>query len=241
MNRAPGIGVWTTAGPRLRCFLASRSEFPQGLKTQPSSDRARRRLHFLGSFFLALAVVAFSPFCAAQGGCVSPHGVVVPQVRGQVFDAFGIEVPFATITVLGIDGAVRTSADETGRFSFNVPAGHYVFKAEAEGFSYSSAELKVGRSWQTILGRQNLKVMLGFGETYCAWVTTSRQKFEQTADANMIRLKESAQIMNASQADRASSTSGAVPAKEISETKQAVPMKDTSQTKETSQTHAAQK
>ena len=182
-----------------------------------------------------------SALALAQGDCVAPHGVAVPQVRGQIFDAFGIDVPFATITVFGIDGAVRTTADETGRFSFNVPAGHYVFKAEAEGFSYSSAELKVGRSWQTILGRQNLKVMLGFGDTYCAWVTTSKQKFEQIADANMMRLKKSAQILDASQTGIGSSTGATVPAKEISETKKTAPMKDTSQTKETSQNHATQK
>lgn len=206
----------------------------------------RPRLYFLVSFFLVPIAVAFSPLCAAQTNCVAPHGVAVPQVRGQIFDAFGIEVPFATITVFGIDGAVRTTADDTGRFSFNVPAGHYVFKAEAEGFSYSSAELKVGRSWRTILGRQNLKVMLGFGDTYCAWLTTSKQKFEQTADANMAKLKESAQILNATPNDGGSSNGGSpsgktTPVKEISENKKTALMNDTSQTKETSHTHATQK
>lgn len=197
-----------------------------------------------GGFVLS-AVVFFAiatSSAMAQGNCAAPHDVAVPQVRGQVFDAFGITVPFATVTVFGIDGAVKTSADDTGRFSFNVPAGHYVFKAEAEGFSYSSAELKVGRSWQTILGRRNLNVMLGFGDTYCPWVTTSKQEFERTADANMTRLKKSAQILDASsQSDNGSSTDGTLPTKEISETKKAAPMKDTSQTKETSQTHATQK
>ena len=192
--------------------------------------------------FAILAIVLVgSAHVVAQGDCVVPHGVAVPQVRGQIFDAFGIAVPFATVTVIGIDGTVQTTADDTGHFSFNVPAGHYVFKAEAEGFSYSSAELKVGRSWQSVIGRQNLKVMLGFGETYCPWVTTSRQKFEAAADANMTRLKKSAQIMDASQTDDSSSTGGAVPTKEISETKKTAPMKDTPQSKETSQTHATQK
>lgn len=194
---------------------------------------------------LILAAMGFfsivSPLAMAQGNCIVPHGVAVPQVRGQIFDAFGIAVPFATVTVLGIDGALQTTADNTGRFSFNVPAGHYVFKAEAEGFSYSSAELKVGRSLETVLGRQNLKVMLGFGDTYCPWVTTSKQKFERTADANMSRLKKSAQVMDASQTDDSSSSGGTLPAKEISETKKTAPMKDTPQSKETSQTHATQK
>lgn len=204
----------TSAGPRLRCFL--------------------------GSSILAIVLVASSS-ALAQSDCIVPHGVAVPQVRGQIFDAFGIAVPFATVTVLGIDGAVQTTADDTGHFSFNVPAGHYVFKAEAEGFSYSSAELKVGRSWESVIGRQNLKVMLGFGDTYCPLVTTSKQKFEAAADANMSRLKKSAQILDASQTDDSSSIGGAVPAKEISETTKTAPMKDTPQSKETSQTHATQK
>lgn len=248
MKRAPGSTMRTTsAGPRLRCFLSSRcADMRERLDVK--SFRAtilltgfRPRLQFLAGFLLVLAVVASSQFSAAQGDCVVPHGIAVPQVRGQIFDAFGIAVPFATVTVIGIDGTVQTTADDTGRFSFNVPAGHYVFKAEAEGFSYSSAELKVGRSWQSVLGRQNLKVMLGFGNTYCPWVTTSRQKFEAAADANMSRLKKSAQISDASQTDDSSSIGGAVPAKEISETNKTAPMKDTPQSKETSQTHATQK
>lgn len=206
------------------------------------------RFHFISFRLSAMGILALISIALvsapgfAQSACAVPHGVAVPQVRGQVFDAFGIAVPFATVTVFGIDGAVKTSADDTGRFSFNVPAGHYVFKAEAEGFSYSSAELKVGRSWQTILGRQNLNVMLGFGDTYCPWVTTSKQEFERTADANMTRLKKSAQILDASsQSDNGSSAGGTLPTKQLSETKKAAPMKDTSQTKETSQTHATQK
>lgn len=177
----------------------------------------------------------------AQIKCVVPHGVVVPQIRGQVFDAFGIAVPFATVTVLGIHGAVQTTADDVGQFSFEVPAGHYVFKAEAEGFSYSSAELKVGRTWQTMVGRQTLKVMLGFGDTYCPWVTTSKQNFESTADANMTRLKQSAQIMDTSRADDAPPTKGTPLSKRASHKKKRAKTKKTSQTKDTSHTNATQK
>ncbi|HEV2323733.1 MAG TPA: carboxypeptidase-like regulatory domain-containing protein [Terracidiphilus sp.] len=203
-----------TAGPRLRCFL--------------------------GFVAPALALIASAPV-VAQDRCVVPHGVAVPQIRGQVFDAFGIAVPFATVTVLGIHGAVQTTADDLGQFSFEVPAGHYVFKAEAEGFSYSSAELKVGRTWQTMVGHQTLKVMLGFGDTYCPWVTTSKQNFESTADSNMTRLKQSAQIMDTSQADDAPPTKGTPPGKKTSHKKKKTKTKKTSQTKDTSQTNATQK
>lgn len=220
-------------------FLPHRVSFsPSGMRRKPL---------FSSGVFLLLAIAALSQSSKAQGHCIAPHNVVVPQVRGQVFDAFGIAVPFATVTVLGIDGAVRSTADDTGRFSFNVPVGHYVFKAEGEGFSNSIAELNVGRSWQTIFGHRSLKVMLGFGDLYCPWVTTSKVKFEQIADANMAKLKESAQILNASENDggaaNGSASSGeTAPTKEISENKKkTAPLKATPQTKETSETHATQK
>jgi hypothetical protein len=165
--------------------------------------------------FLALSVTGCPAF--AQGSCVTPHDVAVSQIRGQVFDAFGIAVPFATITVLGIHGAVQTTADYTGNFSFDVSSGHYVLKAEAEGFSFSSAEVKVGQNWNTIFTRPKLKVMLGFNGSYCPWVTTSNKDFQDTAAANMKRLKQSAQVNDTDPSD------------------------ETSQTKERSQTHATQK
>jgi hypothetical protein len=220
---------------------------------------------------LLSTVLAGAAPISAQGNCVAPHGVAVGQIRGQVYDAFGIAVPFATVTVLGIRGAVQTNADETGQFSFDVPPGHYVLKAESEGFAYSSAELKVGRSWQTTLGRQRLKVMLGFGDTYCPWVTTSKKDFEDTSEANFTRLKESAQIKDVPdagdastakkapqtketpQAPDASPTQEAPPKKETTQTNETAPakvsppandippLKDTPETKETSQTNATQK
>lgn len=181
-----------------------------------------------GGLLFPLVAVVPAP-ALAQGDCAVPHGISVPQIRGQVFDAFGIEVPFATVTVLGIHGSVQTTADNTGQFSFDVGPGHYVLKAEAEGFSYSSAEVKVGRSLQTIFGRQRLKVMLGFADTYCPWVTTSNQKFRESAEANLARLKQSAQIYETS------------PDNQTAQPTQAGQSNDTSQTKETSHTNAAQK
>lgn len=190
----------------------------------------RRTLPVAG-LILAIAglFTVSSALATAQGDCVVPHGISVPQIRGQVFDAFGIAVPFATVTVLGIHGAVQTTADNAGEFSFAVGPGHYVLKAESEGFSYSSAEVKVGRSLQAIFGRQRLKVMLGFGDTYCPWVTTSNQKFRESAEANLNRLKQSAQIYETS------------PDNETAQPTQAGQSNDTSQTKETSHTNAAQK
>ncbi|HEV2135294.1 MAG TPA: carboxypeptidase regulatory-like domain-containing protein [Terracidiphilus sp.] len=245
MKRAPGSTMRTTpAGPRLRCFLG----------------------------LVAAAAIVLAPATTdAQGNCVAPHGVAIGQIRGQVYDAFGLAVPFATITVLGIRGAVQTTADATGQFSFDVPPGHYVLKAESEGFAYSSAELKVGRSWQTTLGRQRLKVMLGFGDTYCPWVTTSKKDFEDTSEANFTRLKESAQIKDVPEAGdtskakkapqtkqsppapdaspaqeaqpkkEASQSNDAAPSKGASQTNDIPQTKDTPESKETSQTNATQK
>ena len=209
MKRAPGSTMrTTTAGPRLRCFLAL----------------------VASAVFLVPSMLA-----SAQGKCTVPHGIAVSQIRGQVFDAFGIAVPFATVTVLGIRGAVQTTADNDGEFSFNVGPGHYALKAEAEGFAYSSAELKVGRNLQTIFGRQRLKVILGFGDTYCPWVTTSSKDFQDTTETNFTRLKQSAQIQEAAQNT------------DTSQTKQATHIKantlpqDIPETKENSQTNATQK
>lgn len=171
----------------------------------------------------------------AQGKCVAPQGIAVPQVRGQVSDAFGIAVPYAKVTVLGIQGAVQTTADDTGRFSFEVPPGHYVFKAEAQGFAYSSAELKVGWNLHTLLRTQKLNVMLGFADSYCPLVTTSKKEFEDAAEANFTRLKESARIMDASQSEDTSRTG------KTRERKQASQTQKTSPTEDTSQTHATQK
>lgn len=190
----------------------------------------RRSRTVVGLSLAAAGLFAISSTVAcAQSPCVTPHGIAVTQIRGQVFDAFGISVPFATITVLGIHGAVQTTADNSGQFSFNVSPGHYVLKAEGEGFSYSSAELKVGQSWNTIFTRPKLKVMLGFNTLFCPWVTTDNKKFHDTADANLERLKQTARIPDAPQTDASQSK------KEIPQTK------NTSPTKETSQTNATQK
>jgi hypothetical protein len=183
---------------------------------------------------LSTAWISGAP-ASAQGTCVVPHGIAVSQIRGQVFDAFGIAVPFATVTVIGIRGAVQTIADNDGQFSFNVGPGHYALKAEAEGFAYSSAELKVGRNWQTLFGRQRLKVMLGFGDTYCPWVTTSNKDFQDTTEANFTRLKQSAQIQDASQTRDTSDT------RQVNHIKASPIPQDIPETKETSQTHATQK
>jgi hypothetical protein len=192
-------------------------------------SRIRSRLQLWVGFVLAVIILAASSSAFAQGDCVTPHGIPVAQIRGQVFDAFGIAVPFATITILGIHGAVQTTADNTGQFSFDVSSGHYVLKAEAEGFSYSSAELKVGQSWNTIFTRPKLKVMLGFNGLFCPWVTTDKKKFQDTADANLERLKKTAQIKDADQSNAISPT-GETPS-----------TKESSPTKETSQTNATQK
>lgn len=193
-----------------------RSEYIPGIRAV-----TRLMLVVLGCF-----AVNSSPLMA-QSRCVAPHGVAVEQIRGQVFDAFGIAVPAATVTILGIHGAVQTTADDTGQFSFDVGPGHYVFKAEGEGFAYSSAELKVGQTWRTIFLRPSLKVMLGFADTYCPWVTTSRKALRDAAEANWKRLKESARIKETSQTEDTSK------GKETPQTKK--------KTKETSQTYATQK
>ncbi len=183
---------------------------------------------FLAITTISIATVLPVP-ALAQSDCAVPHGVAVPQVRGQVFDAFGIAVPFATVMVLGIHGAVQTTADNAGHFSFDVPSGHYVLKADAEGFTYSSAELSVGRNWRTVLLQPRLKVMLGFNGSYCPWVTTSRSKFQGIAQANLTHLKETARIKEADQS------------KNPSRSKKTPKMKGTSQTKESSETNATQK
>ena len=114
------------------------------------------------------AIAIFSVFVAAaaparaQDQCPPPRSIAVSQIRGQVFDAFGIPVPGAAVLLLGIHGETQAAADAKGQFQLNVPPGRYVMKVDAEGFQFSSFEVKVGRNLGTLLRPQKLNVILGF-------------------------------------------------------------------------------
>jgi hypothetical protein len=140
----------------------------------------------------AIFVTAVAP-AAAQDKCPAPRNLTVSQIRGQVFDAFGIPVPGAAVLLLGIHGELQTAADAKGLFQLNVPPGRYVMKVDAEGFQFSTFEVKVGRNLRTILRPQKLNVILGFSGSYCPGVTTSRREFLDTTGANLKRLKETSQ------------------------------------------------
>ncbi len=140
----------------------------------------------------SILVAAVAP-ARAQDKCPAPRQLAVSQIRGQVFDAFGISVPGAAVLLLGIHGELHIAADAKGQFQLNVPPGRYVMKVDAEGFQSSSFEVKVGRNLLTMLRPQKLNVILGFSGSYCPGVTTSRREFLDTTGANLKRLKETSQ------------------------------------------------
>ena len=144
------------------------------------------------TIFISTLLASSAP-ALAQDKCPAPRNLAVSQIRGQVFDAFGIPVPGAAVLLLGIHGELQTAADAKGLFQLNVPPGRYVMKVDAEGFQFSTFEVKVGRNLRTILRPQKLNVILGFSGSYCPGVTTSRREFLDTTGANLKRLKETSQ------------------------------------------------
>ncbi len=156
----------TTAGPRLRCFLG----------------------------IVSALIVFGSSLLVAQVDCVQPHEIPVTQVRGQVFDPFGIPVPEATVLLVPQKGQkLQTKSDGKGRFELHAPLGHYALKVEQQGFALSSAELHVGRNLLGTIHRQELRVMLGFAGSYCPWITTSKRNFLSAVQTNIKRLKDTFQ------------------------------------------------
>ena len=147
----------------------------------------------IGAIAIFSIFVAASAPARAQDNCPAPRNLAVSQIRGQVFDAFGISVPGAAVLLLGIHGELQTAADAKGQFQLDVPPGRYVMKVDAEGFQSSTFEVKVGRNLRTILRPQKLNVILGFSGSYCPGVTTSKREFLDTTGANLKRLKETSQ------------------------------------------------
>ncbi len=165
--------------------------------------RTTQSFRLSASRLYALAVCGFvflwPALAPSQIDCITPAKLSVSQVRGQVFDPFGIPVSDATVSLVSRNGkSLETTSDETGRFALDAPLGLYFLKVEQQGFALSSTELYVGRNLWTTIHRQELRVMLGFAGSYCPWVTTSKREFLTAVQANIKRLKDTFQT-NATQ------------------------------------------
>jgi hypothetical protein len=112
--------------------------------------------------------------------CIVQKQLVVPRVQGQVFDATGIPVPNAVVS-LKQDGkpAVDVKTDAEGRFYFKVQAGQYSLKASYPGFEVTTAELEVGNDAVNLIHPTALKVILALPGINCPWVTTSNKEFKE--------------------------------------------------------------
>jgi hypothetical protein len=112
--------------------------------------------------------------------CVVQRKLVVPRVRGQVFDPSGALVTGAIIslTQAGIP-AKQSKTDAKGRFDLRVPSGLYVLKAEYPGFGVTTAELDVGKDAMSLFRSTTLKVILALPAMNCPWVTTSNKEFKE--------------------------------------------------------------
>jgi hypothetical protein len=117
--------------------------------------------------------------------CIVQKQLVVPRVQGQVFDATGIPVPNAVVS-LKQDGkpAVDAKTDAAGRFYFKIQAGQYNLKASYPGFEVTTAELEVGEDAVNLIHPTALKVILALPGINCPWVTTSNKEFKELVHKN---------------------------------------------------------
>jgi len=128
-----------------------------------------------------------SSFSSGQNGpeivdCAMQRKLVVPHVKGRVFDPSGAPIPGAEISLKsdGVQNA-QSKTDSDGRFELKVPPGSYHLRAEMRGFEVTTAELEVGRDIANIVHPKALMVILAFGSMNCPWVTTSDKEFKELA------------------------------------------------------------
>jgi hypothetical protein len=143
--------------------------------------------------FLPFSICTFDSIYA-QVDCVYPGRVAVSHAQGQVFDPFGVVVPGVVVTLDDERGStLQTTTDSQGRFRFAASRGKYSFKAVLPMFQTSRTQLNVGENLAGLVHRQNLHVILGLIGSYCAWVTTSQEEFQQIINNNKKRSEETAQ------------------------------------------------
>jgi len=110
-----------------------------------------RSLRSCFALFLALVVVAFTT-CAvrAQAPAAGPRpaaskpGASTGIIRGHVADPTGALIPGVKITIVTATGATAAlvTADGSGAYSASgLPAGSYIVKASADGFTPAASEL----------------------------------------------------------------------------------------------------
>jgi hypothetical protein len=132
---------------------------------------------------LFLLAVFWSSLSAAQPGivdCVEQKILTVSRIRGQVFDATGVAVPGALVSVSSnARPEMQLRTDASGRFNFKVSSGRYMLKASCPGFEVTRAELDVGADILNLLHPTALKVILSVGSMYCPWVTASDKEFKE--------------------------------------------------------------
>jgi hypothetical protein len=114
--------------------------------------------------------------------CIVQKKLVVPRVKGQVFDATGVPVPDTVISLKqGENQELIATTDSQGRFDFKVQSGPYNLKASHLGFESTTAELEVGRDLLSLFHPTALRVILSLPGFNCPWVTTSNKEFKELA------------------------------------------------------------
>ena len=90
-------------------------------------------------------------------GAASSQGIGEPasspinyELIGQVVDAAGNGMPGITVWTFSIEGvainatgAVNTSTNATGHYSFDLPPGNYTIMAELPGYSFTASTARV--------------------------------------------------------------------------------------------------
>jgi hypothetical protein len=122
---------------------------------------------------LALFAGLGSSFSFAQYGivdCVEQKTLTVPRIRGQVFDATGVPVPGALVSVSSdTRPELQLKTDASGQFNFKVSPGRYMLKASFSGFEVTRARLDVGADILNLFHPTALRVILSVGSMDCPW------------------------------------------------------------------------
>jgi len=137
---------------------------------------------------LSLAASAY-----AQVDCVVPKIIRVSQVRGDVSDLYGAQLPGASITLSrGGEAPSTTKTDNSGNFFISTAEGEYSAKISASGFDPLHVQLRVRREFPAFTHGSHLHVALSIGHMSCPWATTSTREFQRNLIQTQDLLKANA-------------------------------------------------
>ena len=119
-----------------------------------------------------IACIVFVLSCAygAFACTVTISNIKTNSIYGKVISETKEFIPKATIQIYkntddGEKVLAEIRTDENGRFELkNFPAGNYMIKANAEGFAYSYASMKLKKSLEQVKKREIVFTLVLYGD-----------------------------------------------------------------------------